>query len=111
MSPRRTRRRHPVPAVTAGLAVIAAMGLLALSEAVVTHAVVFVPLAAAAAVIAYVLGRVHGSRRPFRRDRARRLAESQRLGQLTELERLAGRPVDAMIASYRTIQGQYRRQP
>jgi hypothetical protein len=100
---RRVRRHHPARAVVLWLAAMAAVCVLALAEYVVARAVVFVPLAAAAAGVAYAAGRAHGSRRPFRRDRARRLAESQRLGQLADLEQLAGRSVEAMIASYRVI--------
>ena len=85
------------------------IGAVSVAGDVVEHAIVFVPLAALAVAAGYVIGRRHGSRNPTGRDRARRAADTRRLAQLADLEQMAGRPVEAMLDSYRAIQRQYRK--
>jgi len=73
-------RHRPTRAVALWLAAMGALSLLALAEELVSHDLVFVPAAVVAAAGAYLAGRRQGSRRPSRRDRARRLEDAQRLG-------------------------------
>jgi hypothetical protein len=84
----------------------AVMAVVGLADEIIRHAVLLVPLAIAATVSAYLLGHRHGS--GARSQVARRREDSGLQRKITELEKLAGRPIDVMIESYRRAQGQYK---
>lgn len=89
----------------AAIVLISSTGLIMF---VLQHAWVFLVVAAAIAIGAYGAGDRHG-RAGARKASTLLLEDAQRAGQVAELEQLAGRDIEAVIASYRTIQRNYTR--
>jgi cobalamin biosynthesis protein CobD/CbiB len=92
--------------VTLWLVFCAVVALVSLADEIIRHAMLLVPLAIAATAGAYLLGRRHGS--GARSHVARRRDDGGLQRKVAELEKLAGRPIDTMIESYRRAQGQYK---
>ena len=84
------------------LLAILAVVVIGTGDDVIRHAAVLVPVALAAVVVAYVLGRQHGRGR-IGKAATRSLEAAQRDRQAAELERLAGRSLDEITESYRVI--------
>jgi hypothetical protein len=104
------RQRSSARALIWGVLAFALLALLGAAEALLRHSAGEVIVIVVLPVAAFLLGRRSGFRPGRvlpRRDRNRaELAELR--GQVAELEDAAGRPLAAIVASYRCVQGLYR---
>lgn len=98
----------PVTWLAATLVVLAVLGT---AEAIIRHGLILAALFVVLPAAGYALGRRHGLRALRERSRylPERLAEELAWYRrsLAELEEAAGRPLSAIIASYRRIQRRY----
>ena len=118
------RGRSSAKAVAWWMAAMVVVLILAAAEAIVAHTVVLVLMAGAAVAGAYVLGRLQGragargasgagqlraERNDLRRQVVKLEADAARHDELVDaLEDAAGRPIEAIIATYRLVQRQYK---
>jgi hypothetical protein len=115
---RRSRRRRRGVSLAAALMVLAVLAVLGAVVEVVEHLAVL-GVIAAASIVAFIAGRRYQryrTRRPVAVNRAEPptwpLPKAPGVAdQVAELERLAGRPIDVIIASYQTIQRRYGGKP
>jgi hypothetical protein len=105
MSPRR-RRRRGVP-LWAALAVFAVMFAFGVAVDAVEH-LALLAVACGPAVVAFWAGRRYERRRSAAPRPAQAVPRGpDRAAQVAELERLAARPIEAVIESYKVIQRKY----
>jgi hypothetical protein len=100
--------------LTAAMLILAALAVLGVVVDLAEHLAVLAPIPAAA-VVAFAAGRRYERRRPRGRVRIEQApaptgdqaGSPDPADQLALLEQLAGRPIDAIIASYQLIQRKY----
>jgi hypothetical protein len=106
-----TRRNRTVRHLAWCAAAVLLLTMLGAAEAIVGHGLVLIALVVLLPVAAFLAGRWHGLRQLRERSRylpdrmAEELAWYRR--SLAELEEAAGRPLSAIIASYRRVQSRY----
>jgi hypothetical protein len=109
-----SRRRSSLRAFVWFALAVVVITMLAAAEALVRHSLGQVAVVVLLPVAGYVLGRWQGSRRgrprqldtrPARERAADELARLRAL--VADLEGAAGRPAEAIVASYRAIQRRY----